>query len=365
MTEAPQIESVAFDFVQFCRQHIRRANGQLMQDLLVLWLFEGRNSGTFLDIGAADGHYLSNTLLLEEEGWTGVLVEPNPIYIEPLSRRRSPLIAKAVWSGAGESVMLRHVPSFPELSKLKDVQHDNHDRSGLRDDAIDVEVAAIAPDALMAASGLPAPIDYLSLDIEGGELAFLEGLDLGRQRFGVATIEHNFGEARGVIHALMQAHGYIRVFEDFSAFDDWYVDNALWAGRTAAIVPAMPTEAKGSEPFAALMGAIGYVGQPIASSLNTLLSQGEFQQTRKLAHAWRHALPEHADVAALQALAEALGSPGEGAETALRRALVTNPRTAAYAAQLAGKLESEGLSELAAQLMSLLPEQRPAEVAAR
>ncbi|RXG51503.1 Protein Star, partial [Armadillidium vulgare] len=37
-------------------------------------------NGTFIEAGAFDGEKLSNTLILERElGWTGLLIEPNPI----------------------------------------------------------------------------------------------------------------------------------------------------------------------------------------------------------------------------------------------------------------------------------------------
>lgn len=42
-------------------------------------MFEGHRGGVFIESGALDGEYLSNTLWLEQElGWTGLLVEPDP-----------------------------------------------------------------------------------------------------------------------------------------------------------------------------------------------------------------------------------------------------------------------------------------------
>lgn len=40
--------------------------------------FFGDLQGRFLDIGACDGRWCSNTLALVEKGWSGVLIEPSP-----------------------------------------------------------------------------------------------------------------------------------------------------------------------------------------------------------------------------------------------------------------------------------------------
>lgn len=49
-------------------------------------LFEGYYGGVFVESGALDGEYLSNTLWLEQElSWTGLLVEPDPDSYRQLS----------------------------------------------------------------------------------------------------------------------------------------------------------------------------------------------------------------------------------------------------------------------------------------
>ena len=52
------------------------------------WILDavGDRSGSFLDIGANDGHFASNTLALVEKGWPGVLVEPSRAFDNLLAR---------------------------------------------------------------------------------------------------------------------------------------------------------------------------------------------------------------------------------------------------------------------------------------
>ena len=52
--------------------------GQYGQAQIVDDFFHQKNSGFFVEAGAWDGVYLSNTLFLERQrNWTGILIEPN------------------------------------------------------------------------------------------------------------------------------------------------------------------------------------------------------------------------------------------------------------------------------------------------
>jgi hypothetical protein len=65
-------------------------------------------------------------------------------------------------------------------------------------------------------------MDYLSIDTEGSELKILQSLDFSRWRFRVITCEHNFTVDREAIHSLLTAKGYVRRWEEYSQWDDWY-----------------------------------------------------------------------------------------------------------------------------------------------
>jgi len=67
----------AVQFARFCASNLMRSQAQLFQDLLVVFLLKGKRQGFFVEIGAADGVTLSNTLILERDfQWTGILSEP-------------------------------------------------------------------------------------------------------------------------------------------------------------------------------------------------------------------------------------------------------------------------------------------------
>ena len=51
-------------------------------------LFFQKRKGFFIEAGANDGEFISNTLELEKKyGWTGLLIEPNPYMLVKLRLR--------------------------------------------------------------------------------------------------------------------------------------------------------------------------------------------------------------------------------------------------------------------------------------
>lgn len=59
---------------------LRPSKGESGQAVVVDRILKGQRGGFFIEAGAFDGEYLSNTLFFElNRNWTGLLVEPNSI----------------------------------------------------------------------------------------------------------------------------------------------------------------------------------------------------------------------------------------------------------------------------------------------
>src|ERR1043166_2731273 len=55
---------------------------QLGEDCLLAIFFDFKNHGFFIDVGAFDGVYLSNTFAFERLGWSGLCIEAMPEYFD-------------------------------------------------------------------------------------------------------------------------------------------------------------------------------------------------------------------------------------------------------------------------------------------
>ena len=80
---------------------------------------------------------------------------------------------------------------------------------------------------LLREHGAPSVIQYLSIDTEGSEFEILRNFDFNLWHIEIITIEHNFSSNRGKIHELLTRNGFVRVLEDISCWDDWYINSNL------------------------------------------------------------------------------------------------------------------------------------------
>ena len=195
---------------------------QAGQDAVVDRLLGGKQGGTFADIGGYDGWTGSNTAYFElHRGWTGVLVEPVPAKLEQARLcRRCPCLGVAVSPTEGEADFIEVQAGYTQMSGLaatyetgllESVRNNpEHVEASLR-----VETRPLS--RILTDAGVPDP-DYISLDIEGAEIATLESFPFADHAVGVWSIENN--TASGRIGEIMRDHGYELV--EFCGPDDVY-----------------------------------------------------------------------------------------------------------------------------------------------
>lgn len=174
---------------------------QAHQDLFVLTMLDGKRNGTFLEIGAFDGKFISNTFLLESEfSWTGVSID-----IEESARN-----------------------SF--ISHGRKAEFILHD-------ALKLDYEKILFEKFHGGR-----VDYLMIDIEPTEksLECLKMIPMDKFRFSVITYETDFYDPntpyelkkyiREESRRIFSSNGYLLMAGDVCneseefPFEDWYVD---------------------------------------------------------------------------------------------------------------------------------------------
>jgi FkbM family methyltransferase len=206
---------------------IGHSSAQLRQDIFAAVLTGFRRDGYFVEVGATDGAYLSNTLMLETIfDWRGILAEPAVFWHKALVENRKAVIeTRCVHAETGRSLLFREVSSDRALSTIAEYAEEDLHRSS-RSCGEDYMVQSISLTDLLLSNKAPRQIDYLSLDTEGSEYDILRTFDFDAFQFGIITCEHNYSKTRTSVLKLLTAKGYTRVLNKVSQFDDWYVHNS-------------------------------------------------------------------------------------------------------------------------------------------
>jgi FkbM family methyltransferase len=179
--------------------------------------FTKRPDGFFVEVGANDPVFMSQTLHLEELGWRGVLVEPQPALAQKLKEQRRGLVfACACSSPKNAGKMLRL-----QLAGIHSSLDPNFFVAGMRKEDV-IEVPARTLDDVLAEAKAPAPIDLLSIDVENHEAEVLSGLTLPRWQPRLILIEDTALNLR--LHRLLRSLGYKWVRR--TGINAWYVPAA-------------------------------------------------------------------------------------------------------------------------------------------
>jgi len=182
---------------------------------LVWAFFEKRTTGFFVEVGANDPVIGSQTWHLEQKGWRGILVEPQPACAERLrQQRKNSMVVQAACSApgrAGEAPFF-----FADASGLCGLEKNVDDPSLTYERSEMVKVTTL--DAVLESAGNPA-VDCVFIDVEGTEVDVLKGFDLTKHHPSLLLIEdkvHNLAK-----HFHLKRQGYKLVKR--TGVNNWYV----------------------------------------------------------------------------------------------------------------------------------------------
>ena len=188
------------------------------EELIVRDFFQDRVGGVFLDVGAADPVLTSTTYYLEKHlGWSGVAIDALPEYAVSFEKKRpkTRFVSYIVTDHSGTKEKFYRTVGAPGLSSTVA----DREFKGRKLWSQMIEVPTTTLDTLLAELGV-GRIDFLSMDIEGGEPKALSGFDIERFRPQLVCIEK--GEVE-FLKEYFADHGYERI-DKYLRYDfvNWY-----------------------------------------------------------------------------------------------------------------------------------------------
>jgi FkbM family methyltransferase len=194
---------------------------------LYLWALVGHvERGTYVDVGAYDSTLHSVTRLFYDRGWHGINIEANARRMASFLRDRPGDINLCTGvSSAPGTATFREYPDYDGMSTLDPGMKHLHE--AVDRPFVDREVPVTTLAAVLSEHGV-RHVDFLKVDVEGHELAVLQGNDWNAVRPTVVTFEGVGGQE---VIDYMSALGYRLEF--FDGLNYYMVDES--AGGTVAI----------------------------------------------------------------------------------------------------------------------------------
>lgn len=189
-------------------ERVHQNFSQCFQDVFALIVNDGKENGSFLDLGCSFPTSINNTFILED---------------------------KFNWRGLSYDL---HEPAIREFNNIRKTKAFVKDCTRLDfDNIIDV---------------LGSNIDYLSLDLEPAQITLkcLESIPFDRIKFNAITFEHDkyrFGvDVQNKSREIFINNGYNLIVGDVSepienSFEDWYVGPDIDLDRLSSIIKSNTT----------------------------------------------------------------------------------------------------------------------------
>jgi FkbM family methyltransferase len=234
---------------------------QNMEDVVLAQVFArdpvaGQKTGFYVDIGG--GHAVADNVTFHayQQGWHGLVLEPQTALARLYARvRPRDIVVEALAGRAEGTAELFQASVFHGLSTASGAHADAAIKAGVAGKMVAKRMATLA--SLLAAHA-PAQIDVLKIDVEGHEAEVIAGNDWARFRPRVVLAEAidplSMLDASHRFEPQLLAAGYRFAF--FDNLNRWYV-----AEEEAALLARFPT----SPPD---WGSVAHLGEYGAAHLD-------------------------------------------------------------------------------------------------
>ncbi|MGO4666601.1 FkbM family methyltransferase [Bosea sp. 2RAB26] len=220
-------------------KHLGKASyAQSGEDLIARFILDVLSipCPNYLDLGAYDAVQLSNTYHFYEQGSTGVCVEADPELVSRIiGQRPKDRILNVAVSGLDKGTRDFFLMSSPTLNTLSRAEAHRLER----EEACPIRAVTtvdVVPVSEIVATHFPErSLDFLSIDVEGGDADIIAGFDFDFARPKVICVETLSYSRTGLqtksssAAEILSAKGYMLYADTY--INTIFVDSAAWSRR--------------------------------------------------------------------------------------------------------------------------------------
>ena len=184
--------------------------------------FFGNMKGYFVEVGANDPQERSQTWHLEQAGWSGILIEPQPDLAAKLRASRKAKVFEVACSSPENAG--RELP-FHMAGPLSTLDRRHMAPGAAPERVINVPIRTL--DSILVEATTPTKFDFLSIDVEGHEIEVLRGFDIARWRPRLILLEDHVADLSKHRYLIGAGYRIIRRYEN----NGWYVPSKSTVGR--------------------------------------------------------------------------------------------------------------------------------------
>jgi|688.fasta_scaffold128775_3 FkbM family methyltransferase len=197
----------------------------------VLNFFKHKKGGIFIEMGATDGIIASNTYCLETHyGWDGILIEPIKDYFDDIKKYRKTKYAYNICIGENEGfVEFTRIEGYSKMLSGISIEYPEQHKNRInkevkeRDQQIHIDLVSCKKLITVLKESNVQQIDYLSIDVEGGELSVLKSLEMEKNSIRPTIIGCENNYKTNEIESYLNQFNYKKVAT--VAADDMYQYN--------------------------------------------------------------------------------------------------------------------------------------------
>jgi FkbM family methyltransferase len=193
---------------------------QFGEDKLLFKHFAEKRDGFYVEVGALDGVYVSNTFFFEQIGWHGLLIEPIPEAAKKCGQARpcsEVICCAAVAPDSPVEIEFEVVEGWEALSAPslnRERLHEYQPR------VRKITVQAKTLDRILQEANV-SQIDFLTIDVEGHEWEVLQGFTISHWRPEIVIIERWAALPDQKIMQYMHENNYIYK-RTTGGLNDWF-----------------------------------------------------------------------------------------------------------------------------------------------